>query len=134
MHGLVDFPELLVRLTYTENLSAVSSKETSSGLETLYESSERVVLIVCALMTLILCSLARTLVCSGGMSDLLLLCKTSLKTEIASALPHSGSSNNGKVNAYLAIYSTLLEYSSVVSESRTSFPWGIDRFVTRESR
>jgi hypothetical protein len=85
--GSISLPWLLVRLTNTVNLSSVSLNATSSGLVSLHVSSDRVVVIDWTLMTLILRSLASCLVCSEEKSDLSLLWKRSLITEIEPALP-----------------------------------------------
>jgi hypothetical protein len=76
--GLIGLLWLHAVLTNTVNLSSVSSNATSSDVVSMHEPSVRVVVIVGTLITVILCSLVRVFVCSGGMSDFLLLCKTSL--------------------------------------------------------
>src|SRR6266852_5298759 len=131
--AFIGLPGLRVRLTNTVNLSSVSLNATSSGVVSLHVSSDRVVVIDWTLMTVIFRSLARTSVCSEERSDLLLLWKRSLITDsITPSL--SVSAATAAIGTYLAIYSTLLEYSSVGSESSTCFPWGSDRFVTCGSK
>ena len=90
MGRLIDFPRLPPLPTNTVNLSSVSWNATSSDVVSVDVPSDRVVVIVCTLITVILCSLARTLVIEGGRSDFLLLCRTSLMNETASALPSLG--------------------------------------------
>jgi hypothetical protein len=73
MGGLIDFPTLLALLTSTVNLSSDSSHATSEDVVSSHSPTDKVVVIVGTLMTVILCSLLRVLVCSGRRSDFLLL-------------------------------------------------------------